>query len=374
MRVALLVTHLLGTGHLKRASLLADGFVQAGHEAIVISGGFPAPNAAPHHADLIQLSPLRSDAGFTTLYRPDGQATSGFLGQRIIEIGEALTGFAPDMLITELFPFGRRKLATEFEAAVAAVPDTLVYSSVRDILQYPRKPDRVSEAEDRFARLYDGAFLHGDPALVPMQDSWDLPPDLMKNVHYTGYVTETPSNEQSCNPASAVSAGKGEIIVAAGGGSVGDRLFEAAADAADETWRLLIGGHDRAERIAWLKARGSKAIIEPVRPDFTELLTNARLAILQCGYNTAMDVTQSGVRSLFVPFEGDGETEQLTRARAFSKRFGCGLIREKDLSAEALLKEADKISDTMMPDYTSVSLKGVENTVAMAETILSRTA
>jgi len=115
MRIALLVTHLLGTGHLKRASSLADGFVRAGHEAIVLSGGFPAPNASPKLATLIQLSPIRSDENFRVLYGEDGEATSELSTTRRIEIGETLTGFAPDMLITELFPFGRRKLAAEFD-------------------------------------------------------------------------------------------------------------------------------------------------------------------------------------------------------------------------------------------------------------------
>lgn len=365
MRVALLVTHLLGTGHLKRASLLADGFAHAGHEAVVLSGGFPAPNASPKKATLVQLSPVRSDVSFSKLYgEHDQEADTALFAQRKTEIAEALTDFTPDLFITELFPFGRRKLASEFEAAIQAANDALIYCSIRDILQYPRKEGRPQEAEARFSRHFSIAFVHGDAALVPLEDSWPLPPDLAHKIEYTGYITEQVYSEPT------TTVGNGEVIVAAGGGSVGDALFEAAADTGDSTWRLLVGGHDRDERIGKLTARGGHTIIESTRPDFKTLLANADLAILQCGYNTAMDVIQSGVRALFVPFEGDGETEQITRARAFVKRFGCGLIREQDLTAPRLAEEVARLRGTPKPDYGGVRCDGIAQTVVLAEAAL----
>ena len=61
MKVMIVVTHLLGTGHLSRALTLAKGFVQAGHEAVVVSGGVPVPQLDPGDAALLQLPALRSD-------------------------------------------------------------------------------------------------------------------------------------------------------------------------------------------------------------------------------------------------------------------------------------------------------------------------
>lgn len=359
MRVAILVTHLLGTGHMQRASLIADGFIRAGHEAIVLSGGFPAPHAAPRLAALVQLSPLRSDMSFSALYGEDGVADDALLRKRHMEIGETLIGFAPDMLITELFPFGRRKLAAEFEAAIEAAGDALVYASIRDILQYPRKEGRAAEAEDRFARLYHGAFVHGDDALVPLRESWPLPKALAAKTRSTGYIAggEMPI---------AGALGHGEIIVAAGGGSVGNSLFEAAAKIGDERWRLLVGGHDRDQRIAALKARGGTAMIEPVRPDFRELLAAADVAVLQCGYNSAIDVVQSGIRAVFVPFEGEGETEQLLRARHFATNFGSQVLREADLTPDRLAQAVEAARGSDKPDYSGISLTGIDQTVALA--------
>ena len=40
-RVLIVVTHLLGAGHLTRASALARAFMRAGHEVTVVTGGMP---------------------------------------------------------------------------------------------------------------------------------------------------------------------------------------------------------------------------------------------------------------------------------------------------------------------------------------------
>jgi predicted glycosyltransferase len=201
--------------------------------------------------------------------------------------------------------------------------------------------------------------VHGDPALVPLEESWDLPAALREKIAYTGYISEA-------SHLAAATESSGEIIVAAGGGSVGDWLFEAAAEAGDAHWRLLVGGHDKDERIARLDARGGSTIIEGTRPDFKSLLAKADLAVLQCGYNTALDVVQTGVRAVFVPFEGEGETEQITRARAFAERFGCGLVREHDLSPASLRAEIERVLALPKPDYSGIGSNGIDTTVALA--------
>ena len=43
MNVLIVVTHLLGTGHLSRALTLGRAFAAAGHDVTIASGGMPAP-------------------------------------------------------------------------------------------------------------------------------------------------------------------------------------------------------------------------------------------------------------------------------------------------------------------------------------------
>ena len=140
MRILIAVTHLLGAGHLTRAAALARAFAAAGHEVMLISGGTPSPLVRLDTVQLVQLPPVHIvGTAFSTLLRPDGEpADADWLARRRARSIEAFASFAPDAVLTELFPFGRRALAEEFqalvEAAQARVPRPLILASVRDIL------------------------------------------------------------------------------------------------------------------------------------------------------------------------------------------------------------------------------------------------
>ena len=53
MRVMIVVTHLLGTGHLARALTLGRAFAHSGHRVTVVSGGLPVPHFDPSGLCLI---------------------------------------------------------------------------------------------------------------------------------------------------------------------------------------------------------------------------------------------------------------------------------------------------------------------------------
>ena len=362
MRIVFLVTHLLGTGHLARIAQIADAFANAGHEALVLSGGMPAPLAAPKIARLQQLPAVHSDATFTALSDAAGDIAGEMVfAARIEAIRVTVRDFAPDVLVTELFPFGRRKLATEFEAGIEAAQGALILCSIRDILQMPRKAGRKEEAEERLLQLYDGILFHGDPALAGLDASWPLPNTLRPLVREAGYIGDSAIGTGSGDD------GHGEIVVAAGGGAVGEAVFGAAIEAAklsDERWRLLVG---REHGIGTLPAN---MIVERVRPDFRAVLSRCRVGVLQCGYNTAMDVIATGARAVFCPFEGDGETEQLHRARAMAERYGTGILREADLSGETLARAVGMALARPKPDYSALSLDGAMRSVGIVEAML----
>lgn len=122
MKVMIVVTHLLGTGHLARALTLGRAFAAAHHEVQIVSGGMPAPHLVTTEVPLVQLPPLRSDGvDFTRLLNQNGQlATHEYRANRIEFLLDAFATFHPDVLITELFPFGRRVLKEEFLSLLSA--------------------------------------------------------------------------------------------------------------------------------------------------------------------------------------------------------------------------------------------------------------
>lgn len=352
MRVAIVVTHLLGSGHLARALMLARAFDAAGAEVQVLTGGQPAPLLDRGDIALVQLPPLRSDGtDFARLLRPDGTpADTAYHARRRAALTEALKAAPPDVLITELFPFGRRNLRDEFthllETARALPRPPLVCCSIRDILAPPDKPRKAAFADEMLTRYYDAVLVHSDPQITPLSLSWPVSEAIADRLHYTGYVAPPPPVAEARSLDEQ--AGRDEVLVSAGGGDVGRSLFSTALAAARQDpqrrWRLLFGGTAPDQRIAQMRPDApANVTLEPARPDFRQMLTRARASVSLCGYNTAMDILQSGCRALFVPFDDGGEVEQGLRAKALARLPGIALLRSADLSATRLLDRLDRI-------------------------------
>jgi len=346
-RVTLLVTHLLGSGHLSRALTLAHAFRDAGMRAEVVSGGLPAGHLDPSGVGFVQLPPVQSDGTrFTRLLDHLGSAVSEELLERRRDLIVArLRDFRPHCLVTELFPFGRRVLHREFEAALATAaamrPKPLVLASVRDILAPPSSARKVEATESVLRQSYDCVLVHSDPDVLPLEASWPVTPEIAAMLRYTGFIAAPDLPDDPGRD------GSGEILVTAGGGTVGRRLFETAIEAArlgrGRRWRLLVGGIDSAAVSARLEAaaRGAPVAAEPARHDYRNLLKRCAAAVGQCGYNTAIDWLQAGVPGVFVPFAEAGEVEQTIRARWLKARFGYGVISEAELSPERLAGAAE---------------------------------
>ncbi|ATG38484.1 glycosyltransferase family protein [Phaeobacter piscinae] len=372
MKVLIAVTHLLGTGHLSRALTLGRAFAAAGHRTYVVSGGGPAPHLDHSGVDLIQLPPLRSDGvAFNRLLAPTGElADDTYLNNRVEQLCDTLRDVEPDILITELFPFGRRSLKREFlallDTANTLPSPPVILASIRDILAPPSKPKKAEDAATVLTTHYDGVLVHSDPQATRLEASWPVTPEISEKLHYTGYVA----------PAAPVphpeGVGKGEILVSAGGGSVGSALYRVAAKAAKLRpalrWRILIGGNNAAEEIAHLKAKDGEtdAILEPARPDFRQMLQGAAASVSMCGYNTALDLLQTGAPAVIVPFDAGNEVEQSLRAASLTPLDGITSLAAADLTPEMLCAALDDVISAPARPTDGFRFDGAARTVEIA--------
>jgi predicted glycosyltransferase len=122
LRILISVTHLLGAGHLTRAAAIGRALAEAGHEVSLVSGGMPAPLIDTGPVALIQLPPVRAAVGaLSTLLDNEGRPVApDRMALRIERLLEALATARPQVLVTELFPFGRRALGAEYRALLEA--------------------------------------------------------------------------------------------------------------------------------------------------------------------------------------------------------------------------------------------------------------
>lgn len=370
-RIFFWVQHLLGIGHLKRTATIARACRRAGLEVTVVSGGHPVPGLDIADAQLVQLPPVRAaDKYFKVLVdETDTEIDDAFRARRAALLREAWRAAQPDVLVTELYPFGRRQLRHELlpllEEAGAQDRPPLVVSSVRDILVEPPKPERVREMLEVIERHYDRVLIHGDPTLIPFDETFAHAGQIADRIAYTGYVVETP-------PATPGGPGSGEVIVSAGGGAVSEELFRAAMAArprtklAEAPWRILAGHalpEDAFARIADEAPAGF--VVERARPDFTTLMANCTLSISQGGYNTVMEMMSTRTRGVIVPYAGGLETEQTLRARLLETRSGIRAIPEDALTPERLAEAVDAALDAPPPDATGLDTGGADRSAAL---------
>jgi len=368
------VQHLLGIGHLQRTATLTRAFRRAGMTVTVVSGGHDVPGLDLGGATLVQLPPVRAaDKYFKILIdRTGSEIDDAFRENRCEMLLAAYRAAAPDVVITELFPFGRRQLRRELtallDAARAQPSPPLIVSSVRDILVEPAKPERVAEMLDWVETYYDHVLIHGDPTLIPFDETFAHADRIADRVAYTGYVVDMPQKVPG-------GPGTGEVIVSAGGGAVSEELFRTAMAArprtrlADRTWRIL-AGHGLPEDVFASVAGDAPegVVVERARPDFPTLMANCILSISQGGYNTVMEMMTSGTRGVIVPYAGGLETEQTLRARLLENRSGIRAIPEDMLDPPSLAAAVDAALDAPPPDASGLDTGGADKSAALIAT------
>ena len=371
-RVFFYVQHLLGIGHLRRAAALARALAAGGFDVLVVSGGAPTPLDLGAGRDLgaarfYQLPPLRArDAGLRELVRLDGvPPDEAFRTARTAELVDLLRAQAPDILITEQFPFGRTQLRFELlpliEAARALRRRPLIVSSIRDVLRRSVSAERVAETIEIFA-AFDFVLIHGDPQLVGLDRSFAGWEHIKSRAVYTGYVSD--ADFATANSA----AGKGEVVVSVGGGAVGLPLLKTAIAArphsalADRPWRLLVGANMPA---AALDA-GAGFVVEPARNDFTTLLRNSTLSISQAGYNTVIETLCCADRAVLVPFGTERETEQSDRAQLLVERGMVASVPADALSPASLAAAVGRaLAGPSIRSFPPCDVRGAPATVEL---------
>ncbi len=373
-RVFFYVQHLLGIGHLARASRVADAMADDGFHVTVVTGGNPVagfPSAKVSHIALPAI--VAGDAGFLGLCDADGNAVDeAFKTRRRDLLLAAYRQCRPDIVMIEAFPFGRRQVRFELIPLLDAIhaddERPRVACSVRDILQERAKPGRDAESVALVKQYFDLVLVHGDPDFVPLEETFPLADEIKDRIAYTGLVAAPP-------------AGPGperfDIVVSAGGGAVGFDLIQAAMAAARRlpqsgSWCVITGPNLPAEEFdSFAAAAPTNVRVVRFRPDFPNLIASARLSISQAGYNTVCDILNARCRSLLVPFAAGGETEQGVRADRLRKLGLAHVLAEPELSADAMTDSVANALAAPSPPAFSLGLDGAGQTARILRQLIA---
>lgn len=359
------VQHLLGIGHLARASRIAMAAARNGLDITVVTGGVPVDGFPAPELKHIALPAIASgDAGFSGLVDSTGKPVDkAFEAMRRDALLDAFRQAKPDVVVIEAFPFGRRQVRFELLPLldeIGAMPDRpLVACSLRDILQSRTKPGRDEESVDLVTRYFDRVLVHGDPDFVRLEETFPLASRITDKIVYTGMVSA---------PVPAPAVETFDVIVSAGGGAVGAGLIRAAAQAAHRLpaalrWALISGPNlPQADYDDIARSMPANAQLFRFRRDFASLLTAARVSVSQAGYNTVCDILRAGCGSVLVPFTTGGETEQRVRAERLEAKGLASIVAEETLTVEEMTAAISaQLSAGRKPDHR-LDLEGAERT------------
>ena len=379
-KILFYVQHLLGIGHLMRAGTLSRALEAQGFEVTLVSGGTHVPGFRHGATRFVQLPPTRAtDKFFKVLVdEHDPVIDDAWKADRTARLLAIEDEVRPDIVLIELYPFGRRQMRFEIEPLIAAAharpaPRPLVVSSVRDILVEPGKPERIDEMVERVRRFFDLFLIHGDPNFITFEETFPRMAEIADISRYTGYVADPALPREIDGP------GAGEVIVSTGGGAVSDGMLQAAIDSralsplADAPWRVLIG-HNLPEDDfnAYRGAAPAGITVERARPDFPRLIANCRLSISQGGYNTVMEVLAARARAVCIPYAGGLESEQTLRCDLLARKGAIEVVGPGNVTgpsvAAAIARALDRPDDISVP----VDMSGAQKSGDLLMSALDR--
>jgi len=371
VRVLIWSQHLLGTGHLQRVARIAEALAARGHEVVVANGGTP-PAPLPSAWRRVDLPAIRAaDVGFSALVDAAGAPVEDGLWARRRAVLEGLCALRPDVVVVEMFPFGRRAFARELAPWLdgwrTARERPRLVVSLRDVLVEKRRADRAAEAVARVGRWFDRVLVHADPRLITLDATFRGARQIAGWLRYTGYVA----------PAAATPRPGAGVVVSAGGGVVGRALLEAALAAAQQVrgrlgpW-TLVGGRELPPA-SWngLAATAPPEVrLERTVDDLPGLLAAAAVSVSQAGYNTVAETMAVQRPMVLIPFAHGGETEQSRRAAAVAALGAATILPEARLDGAALAAAVATRAQEPFPPFR-LDLGGAVRSAELLEALVA---
>lgn len=355
--------HILGMGHLVRSMEIVRGLVNDFQICFINGGEVVQGFVIPEGVEVINLPAIKTDSEFRTLQVVDpSQDLAEVQEVRKNTLLDIYSRFQPDILMVELFPFGRRKFSFELipllEAIQADGRRTKVVCSLRDIVVTKQNQAKHEEKVCTLMNQYfDLLLIHGDPQFQPLEETFSRIQDLTCDRHYTGYVVQPQPEDESTIALSAPL-----ILASIGGGRFGHELLDCVVDTAPllatqipHQIQIFTGPFMPEEKFLELQTRaaqGSNLRVDRFTPNLLTYMRKADLSISMSGYNTTMNVLTTGVRAMLLPFTGNDDQEQRIRSEKLSQLGVVNVIQPQELTPEVF---AQKILHSLQSQPSSIT-------------------
>jgi predicted glycosyltransferase len=337
--------HVLGIGHLFRSLAIDRALAPA--TVHLTSGGPTVTLALPPNVMHHPLPALMMDSQFTAVQTVDPETDLEATWQKrqklLLEIYHQVK---PDVILVEMFPFGRKRFARELlpllEANRGTTKPAKVLCSLRDILVEKEAQTGFEKKVLKWLNPYfDGVLVHSDPALIKLDQTFSRVQDIACPVWYTGYVAEGPTvaDKAAARRELGFDTQSPIILVSAGSGTVGEELLLSSLEAsillqATLPHRLVMftgphAGADLHSRLGGRSRGQSHIVINEFTVRFPDFVLACDLSVSMAGYNTTMNLLACGTPGLMYPF--DQNREQRMRLTALARAGYLSILEAADL-------------------------------------------
>ena len=340
---------------------------------VILNGGPPQPaTTIPQDVEIVQLPPLQPVAGTKRSARNTSMVWKRDQVTRAETIVSRFRALKPHVLLIETYPFGPRSLADELLPLIDAASGSpfnrpFIICSVKDIVS--GNENGKEKQDDKSAKLleknFDAVIVHSDPSFSRFQEFFQPRNALTTPIYHTGFVM------QDRKSASRRAIKEKRVLVAAGSGSTGMALCQAAAEAHRILWEVdhlpmtIVAGADIPQpdwKKLKLKVDGLPAIkLRRSVADLGAEFAKVRWAVCQSDYVTAIDVLASGVAALLVPAHENSLSEQTIRAQRLSNWRAAQMLMPRHLNDASLANGIHQLVK-FRPLANSFNMDGAEIT------------
>ena len=380
MKIVHYCQHVWGVGHFFRTLEILKALTD--HENVMVTGGEEINTPLPEHVRKIHLPEIMMDLDYKGFLTTDAELSlDDVKAKRADQFYRLFETEAPDLLVVELYPFGRNAFRFELNPVLKAIrnndlPKCMVICSIRDILV--EKKDQIAFEErviTRLNRWFDAILIHSDPNLVMLDDTFSRISDIKPIIHYTGFVSaEPPSNSrEKFRKKLNISEDAILMVASAGGGRSGAPLLRSVISAfrsirIDRPSFLFVftGPYMSRQDFEHIKELSGNGIsVSRFTDDFLSYLIAADLSVSMGGYNTCMNIIATKIPAMVLPFSGD--REQGIRVNRLDRLGILKQLNERDLEPKRLSKLMEEAIFRKPSSPVSIDISGALNTALWVE-------
>lgn len=365
-RILFHTQHNNGLGHYVRIRQIVQA-IQGLEKYWVVVGKSIQDFSELNDVKVLELSTLNTEISGSKIFEQRADALESFFSTS-----------HPDIVVIEFFPFGRWNLQKEFWRILTKLKNqhnkkTTVICSTRAILGI-RDKFFWARACAILNEYFDYLMVHSDPSIAHIRDFFPMWKNLKIETVHTGYVSQKQnweSNREGFVP-ECIRLEKDEklIVLTTGGGADESGTYEfleaclKAKDMMDKKIKSKIivfaGNLLSDKKLECLKQKFSRTdiLIQRFTPHILDWMRKSDVSISRAGYNTCMNILETGVKSILVP--GGTLREQQIRVKKFDE-LGLAIgLEERDLNPQTL---SDKVILTLNQDVVQhrICLDGAQN-------------